>query len=163
MPNLRRVWCWDRDLAARLAVGMQDYWNKSLLPFLSLQNLTRMRQLRKTGGWEWQLSPGRWPLPLVRCRSTMAAHPTASPKVCRSNLCPSPLHFYPVSHCTDVDCRQDCGFFCCPFLSSMSWVETGDVKCHRLGWVSSNFPSLFSPSWEKIRNLFSVLFQIMFE
>lgn len=61
------------------------------------------------------------------------------------------------------DCKQACGFFCCPFLSSMSWVKRGGIKCLWLSCVSSNFPSLFSPSWGKIRNLFSVLLQIMFE
>lgn len=138
-------------------------WEKSLLPFLSLQNLTRMRQLRKMGNWEWQLSPGRWPLPSAHCLSTMAVHPTASPKVCRNNFCPSPLPFYPASHCSAGDCKQDCGFFCCPFLSRMSWVERGGIKYLSLGCVSSNFPSLFSPSWGKIRKLFSVLLEIVFE
>lgn len=96
----------------------QDCLEKSLLPFLSLQNLTRMRQLRRMEDWERQLSPGRSPLPLARCQSTMAAHPTVSPKVCGNNFCPSPLPFYPVSHCRDRTASRPVAFFAVLFSAA---------------------------------------------
>lgn len=104
---------WSYEDLTILAVRTGSGGEKSLLPFLPLQSLTRMKQKLKMRSWRWLLFPNRWPQPWVRCQPTMAVPLRVSLKVCRCSSSDVLLSLSLPSQC------------CCVLLGNIFFLKAG--------------------------------------